>query len=774
MIKNEEKKGFFHKKKFLIIFISLLVVLGITALVFIPRIAGGGQPNSGNDSGNITDSSTTTTVGEIWTGSIFDKTNFKDLISKITGGGTYNDLVTTLNSGNITAAGIRTNNDGKSVVVTFGGIDWIVTYISKNKSGFPIATLWQASGTETSTWSYGGWMDDGTGALNNPSNIYGTSYIRAYSLNNGGYYTTNTVSGTATEPDYTQKAIKSETNTYAKFTMDNVSGNVVDYLVTPSNVSWQETETHKFAWSYAIPNDAYGTISKGWFKSTTTDLSNYSSKVGYDLWKTDSIWLPSLTETGYSNGAPGLWDLTNDERSNSNTPTWLRSGGYNYSNRSYVLEADGNVTNVNVLGNLRAVRPALHLNLKKAYRSFSKFPIEVPKPNKTSFEYTGSIKTPNITNEPSSTYVTTSGNTSATNAGTYTITYTLKDKTNYEWSDGTTEDKTIEWSITQATNSWTTQPRMQGGIMATSSGLYGHSYSPQGKAKFGTVEFTYATRGSSSYSSTLPSAPGKYTMKATVAETDNWTGLEETVDFEILKDYINIPTPEEISFTYTGFEITPKIKNKPASIFATTTGDTSATNAGSYTITYSLAKPDEIEWSDGTTENKTITWEITKASISKPAVSGETTFTYNKTAQGPTIENGSPDTSLVTITGTVSETNAGSYNRTFALKDKTNYQWSDGTTKDVVISWKINKATITATPSLIKRSFEYTGYEIDVTKGETGVEYGNIKNFDASLMKITPDSVTKRIDVGSFTVKIALKDPNNYQWANGTSNVLRL
>ena len=46
-------------------------------------------------------------------------------------------------------------------------------------------------------------------------------------------------------------------------------------------------------------------------------------------------------------------------------------------------------------------------------------------------------------------YYTVSGTASATNAGTYSVTVTLKDKTNCVWDDDTTADKTVEWTISK-------------------------------------------------------------------------------------------------------------------------------------------------------------------------------------------------------------------------------------------------------------------------------------------------------------------------------------
>lgn len=47
-------------------------------------------------------------------------------------------------------------------------------------------------------------------------------------------------------------------------------------------------------------------------------------------------------------------------------------------------------------------------------------------------------------------YYTVSGTASAKNAGDYSVTVTLKDKTSCVWADNTTADKTVEWTISKA------------------------------------------------------------------------------------------------------------------------------------------------------------------------------------------------------------------------------------------------------------------------------------------------------------------------------------
>lgn len=64
--------------------------------------------------------------------------------------------------------------------------------------------------------------------------------------------------------------------------------------------------------------------------------------------------------------------------------------------------------------------------------------------------YNGAAQTPSWLNFDN-TLLTIGGNTSGTNAGTYTATFTPKP--NYQWSDGTTAAKSVNWSISKAAGS---------------------------------------------------------------------------------------------------------------------------------------------------------------------------------------------------------------------------------------------------------------------------------------------------------------------------------
>jgi hypothetical protein len=89
-------------------------------------------------------------------------------------------------------------------------------------------------------------------------------------------------------------------------------------------------------------------------------------------------------------------------------------------------------------------------------------------------------------------------------------------------------------------------------------------------------------------------------------------------------------------------------------------GTTSGTNVGTYTAKFT--PKDGYEWSDGTTDAKSVTWTIGKATISTvPSQSG--TLTYTGSAQSPSWAG--YDSAKMTLSGTTSGTNAGNYSASF-------------------------------------------------------------------------------------------------------------
>ena len=238
-------------------------------------------------------------------------------------------------------------------------LNWIPTYLSKDKNGNVILTLWLAKTDNPATTSYQetSWFSDGTYHLSNsksyketPSstaqNIYSNSYDGSYVrhamlladdnyVEAWGYYWNGSgqtqISGSrVTMPD------KADLNKFTMFT----SGELANYIVAPENVTWQMNES-------AYPSDP-----------------SYVGKANYpNNWTKDKIWLPSASEV--ANGA--LWQTSRDQRNNI-ANTYVRSAGTSDRARAGVIyNSDDTMRYDFDVGDVKcAIRPALHLNLNLA------------------------------------------------------------------------------------------------------------------------------------------------------------------------------------------------------------------------------------------------------------------------------------------------------------------------------------------------------------------------------------------------------------------------
>ena len=270
------------------------------------------------------------------------------------------------------------------------------------------------------------------------------------------------------------------------------------------------------------------------------------------------------------------------------------------------------------------------------------------------------------------------GETTGTNAGTYTATFTPVE--GYKWRDGTTDAKSVTWTIGRAI------------IMG------------------------------------IPAQSGSLTYNGS-AQSPAWSGYDAAK--------------------------------------LTIGGTTSGTNAGSYNATFTPGA--NYQWSDGTTTAKTVAWSIGRASVGVPSQSG--TLTYNGSAQSPVWSG--HDAAKLTIGGTTSGTNAGSYNATFT--PVSNYQWSDGSTAAKTVAWSIGKAA--GSSSLNKSSLALsTGTmsgTISVTRAGNGAVSASSSNTNVATVSVSGTTVTvtaKAKGTATITVKVA-EGTNHTAPANRTCSV---
>lgn len=122
-------------------------------------------------------------------------------------------------------------------------------------------------------------------------------------------------------------------------------------------------------------------------------------------------------------------------------------------------------------------------------------------------------------------------------------------------------------------------------------------------------------------------------------------------------------------------------RNQYATTPLTVTG---LTNGTTYYISF---YPETTDGGINTSTSQRTTGKANRITIiTVPSQSG--TLTYNGNSQSPSWTGYSSTT--MTLGGTTSGTNAGSYNATFT--PTTNYRWSDGTVTAKTVAWSIGKA----------------------------------------------------------------------------------
>lgn len=142
-----------------------------------------------------------------------------------------------------------------------------------------------------------------------------------------------------------------------------------------------------------------------------------------------------------------------------------------------------------------------------------------------------------------------------------------------------------------------------------------------------------------------------------------------------------------------------------------------------------------------------------------PAQTGS--VTYNGSAQSPSWSN--YNSSQLTIGGTSSATNAGSYSATFT--PTSNYKWSDGTTTAKSASWTIGKATgsITLSASSLSLTYPKTSGTITVTRPGSGTVTASSGSTNIATVSVSGTTITVTAKAtGSATITVNVGADTNY------------
>ena len=390
-------------KLFNIVFLSAAVLCGA---VFA-------SPYLGQSADAATANATTTVIGELTldgtgnansNGKAFNGNNLTKLYEYLTGSSTTATFadVSALVAGTqnygasstiptlVSSADMREKNNGKNLILEFGGKEWTATSLTRDNNGNVILSLWS---NYTELCHYAVWFGDtATYSYAYPANMYSASYIRAYALNGGRPVdSTGTIPATLGYSNHGGGSVHAapaqrEASGYARFTMASIGGvtnEIFNYIVRPMDVKYQEIQSmvnHKASTGvvYSIPNEAWGTpdqesIGRGF---------NYTTKTRYDDWKYDTLWLPSMTEIGNGRAVGdttyninGIWLCDNVQKTYSNagasyvrTLNLLNEAPWNAPCGNGALTCGGSPFPFQgyYTNETHGVRPALHLNLTAA------------------------------------------------------------------------------------------------------------------------------------------------------------------------------------------------------------------------------------------------------------------------------------------------------------------------------------------------------------------------------------------------------------------------
>ena len=253
---------------------------------------------------------------------------------------------------------------------------------------------------------------------------------------------------------------------------------------------------------------------------------------------------------------------------------------------------------------------------------------------------------------------------------------------------------------------------------------------------------------------------GKRNLASLDYIVDNLYGEDEIFDEILNATYgidgtLTIPTVTGTSYTYDGTLHSPTITGFDDE-YMTKSGDLSATNAGDYTIIISLKDPVNYQWDDCSQTPKTFSWNIAKATISKPTLSKSTisfnaetlfdTFTVTRDGDGEIRATSSNSSKISTsVSGTtvtvnvLDSTTSSSAIITVTIDEGTNYTAytdTDVTCQASLVLFQATKIYIrlqtSKTIPLFFEQSEQNGVTVDWGDGSTPETFGGYKWGSAS------------------------------------------
>jgi hypothetical protein len=440
--------------------------------------------------------------------------------------------------------------------------------------------------------------------------------------------------------------------------------------------------------------------------------------------------------------------------------------------------------------------------------------IDIPEVTNTVLVYDGTAQHPTYTVDTE--IISVVDDTVATNAGDYSIGFSLIDTVGNTWIDDTTEKKTTPWVIGKATLPDPTivcNPAInnEAQIVITTETSVTITVTREGDGVISLTGDNYINPSDVSVEGnviTLTNLIGYIgvPLYVTIDEGTNYDEYstsaiyiaqqEPSTETQVTK--VTIPTLTNDSVTYTGEGVSPVYSINDSLVTVT---DTSvATTVGNYTIGFVLNDTVNTTWTDDTTEKKTSQWNIIPKRVAQPVYEDNQVVYYTGSDVSVVY---TCDTSDVSISGTETATavSENDYVATFGLKDTVNTAWDDDDTTSAAyqdpgytfdLTWNIEKrkpstVNVTATPQLTESNSDdpnYMGTDYDITvstetsititldyEGDCGIGVDRINEYGQDLTisgkTITLNNVGNYIDevLNIYLTDGELYDANVYVYS---------
>lgn len=289
-------------------------------------------------------------------------------------------------------------------------------------------------------------------------------------------------------------------------------------------------------------------------------------------------------------------------------------------------------------------------------------------------------------------------------------------------------------------------------------------------ASYGTGQAVLATAEISGYS-VSPEVLTDGVTSVTITYSESGETCTTTIPITVVHRLTAIAVtanPTKTTYEYgdtlatAGMVITASYSDsKTAAVSGYSCSPTTFSTVGNQVVTVSYTE-------NGVNQTATFNVTVNRKSVAKPT--WKNNLTYNGNAQSVSGANywNNYNTSYMTIGGTTSATNAGTYIATFT--PGSNYRWADGTTTAINVNWTINRAagslSVNPTTVALNGNNYNSGVAVTITRaGDGAINYspthvnGLTMSLNGNILTIKGNGSTA---IASQTITISVAQGTNH------------